>query len=142
DLERDGVGTTSIALKRTRADGKPGFWRPHPGLAKALVRYVGDPVAIVAAETHAQAKDAAELIAVEYEARPVSEPVWEECPDNVSNVFEVGNRAAADAAFASAAHVVTRSYTVSRVHAQFMEPRGGVGEWHAAEDRYTLHCDV
>jgi carbon-monoxide dehydrogenase large subunit len=142
ELERDGIGTTSIALKRTRPDGKPGFWRPHPGLAKALVRYVGDPVAIVAAETHAQAKDAAELIAVEYEARPVSEPVWEECPDNVSNVFEVGNRAAADAAFAKAAHVVTRSYTVSRVHAQFMEPRGGLGEWHAAEDRYTLHCDV
>jgi len=106
------------------------------------VRHVGDPVAIVAAETLAQAKDAAELVAVDYDALPVSDPVWEGCPDNVSNVFEVGNRAAADAAFAKAAKVVKRSYSVSRVHAQFMEPRGGLGQWHPADDRYTLHCDV
>jgi carbon-monoxide dehydrogenase large subunit len=142
DLERDGIGTTAPALKRSRPDGTPGFWRPFPGLAKEIARHVGDPVAIVAAETLALAKDAAELVAVDYEALPVSDPVWAECPDNVSNVFEVGNRAAADAAFAAAARVVTRSYAVSRVHAQFMEPRGGLGEWHAAEDRYTLHCDV
>jgi len=142
DMERDRIGTTSIALKRNRADGSPGFWSPHPGLAKGIARHVGDPVAIVVAETLAQAKDAVELVAVDYEAQPVSDPVWDECPDNVSNVFEVGNRAATDAAFAKAAHVVKRSYKVSRVHAQFMEPRGGLGEWHAAEERYTLHCDV
>lgn len=142
DLERDGIGTTAPALKRSRPDGTPGFWRPFPGLAKEIARHVGDPVAIVAAETLAQAKDAAELVAVDYEALPVSEPVWEECPDNVSNLFEVGNRTAADAAFAKAAKIVKRSYTVSRVHAQFMEPRGGLGEWHAAENRFTLHCDV
>ncbi len=142
DLERDGIGTTAPALKRTRPDGTPGFWRPHPGLARDRVRHVGDAVAIVAAETHALAKDAAELVVVDYEAEPVAEPVWAECADNVSNVFEVGNRAATEAAFARAAHTVKRRYTVSRVHAQFMEPRGGLGEWHAAEDRYTLHCDV
>ena len=142
DMERDGIGTTAPALKRTRADGTPGFWHPHPGLAKDRVRHVGDAVAIVAAETHALAKDAAELVAVDYEAETAAEAVWAECPDNVSNVFEVGNRAATEAAFAQAAHTVKRRYTVSRVHAQFMEPRGGLGEWHAAEDRYTLHCDV
>ena len=124
DLERDGVGTTAPTLKRSRPDGKPMFWRAHPGLAKGMVRHVGDPVAIVVAETLAQAKDAAELVAVDYDALPVTDPVWEECPDNVSNVFEVGNRAAADAAFARAAQIVKRRYTVSRVHAQFMEPRG------------------
>jgi aerobic carbon-monoxide dehydrogenase large subunit len=142
DLERDGVGSTAPSLKRSRPDGQPMFWRAHPGLAKGLVRHVGDPVAIVVAETLAQAKDAAERVAVDYEALPVSEPVWEECPDNVSNVFEVGNRAAADAAFAGAAHVVKRRYTVSRVHAQYMEPRGALGEWDRGTDRYTLHCDV
>jgi len=142
DLERDGLGTTAPTLKRTRPDGKPGFWRPHPGLAKGLVRHVGDPVAIVAAQTLAQAKDAAELVAVDYEALPVTDPVWAECPDNVSSVFEVGNRAAADAAFAGAARVVTRRYTVSRVHAQFLEPRGALGEWDPGAGRYTLHCDV
>ena len=54
----------------------------------------------------------------------------------------IRNRAATEAAFAKAAKVVKRSYPVSRVHAQFMEPRGGLGEWHAGEQRYTLHCDV
>jgi carbon-monoxide dehydrogenase large subunit len=142
DLERDGVGTTAPSLKRSRPDGKPMFWRAHPGLAKGMVRHVGDPVAIVAAETLALAKDAAELVAVDYEALPVTDPVWEECPDNVSNEFEVGNRAAADAAFARAARVVKRSYTVSRVHAQFLEPRGALGEWDPGAGRYTLHCDV
>jgi carbon-monoxide dehydrogenase large subunit len=142
DLERDGIGTTAPSLKRTRPDGKPAFWRPHPGLAKGMVRHVGDAVAIVVAETLAQAKDAAELVAVDYDALPASEPVWDECADNISNVFEVGNRAAADAAFAGAARVVKRRYTVSRVHAQFMEPRGAVGEWDPGAGRYTLHCDV
>jgi carbon-monoxide dehydrogenase large subunit len=142
DLERDGIGTTAPALKRSRADGSPMFWRAHPGLAKGMVRHVGDPVAIVVAETLAQAKDAAERVAVDYEALPAGDPVWEECPDNISNVFEVGNRAATDAAFAGAAKVVKRRYNVSRVHAQFMEPRGGLGQWDAGTGRYTLHCDV
>ena len=142
DLERDGVGTTAPSLKRSRPDGKPMFWRAHPGLAKAKVRHVGDPVSIVVAKTLPQAKDAAELVAVEYEALPVTDPVWDECPDNISNVFEVGNRTATDAAFAGAARVVKRRYTVSRVHAQFIEPRGALGEWNPGEGRYTLHCDV
>jgi len=142
DLEREGIGTTAPSLKRGRADGTPMFWRAHPGLAKGKVRHVGDPVAIVVAETLPQAKDAAERVAVEYDALPLTDPVWDECPDNVSNVFEVGNRAAADAAFAGAARIVKRRYTISRVHAQFMEPRGAIGAWDPGEGRYTLHCDV
>jgi carbon-monoxide dehydrogenase large subunit len=142
DLERDGVGATAPTFKRSRPDGTPMFWRAHPGLAKGKVRHVGDPVAIVVAETLPQAKDAAELIAVEYDALPLTDPVWDECPDNISNVFEVGNRVATDAAFAGAAHVVKRRYVISRVHAQFMEPRGASGEWDPGAGRYTLHCDV
>ena len=142
DLERDGVGTTAPSLKRSRPDGSPMFWRAHPGLAKGKVRHVGDPVAIVVAETLAQAKDAAERVAIEYDALPVSAPVWDECPDNVSNVFEVGNAAATEAAFARAARTVRRRYSVSRVHAPFMEPRGAIGAWDPGGGRYTLHCDV
>jgi|CXWL01.1.fsa_nt_gi carbon-monoxide dehydrogenase large subunit len=142
DLERDGVGAMAPSLKRTRPDGKPMFWRAHPGLAKGIARHVGDPVAIVVAATLAQAKDAAELVAVEYDALPVTDPVWEECADNVSFAFEVGNHAATEAAFAGAARVVKRRYVVSRVHAQFMEPRGALGEWNPGEGRYTLHCDT
>jgi len=142
DLERDGVGTTAPTFKRSRPDGSPMFWRAHPGLAKDRVRHVGEPVAAVVAESVAQAKDAADLVAVDYDALPVDGAVWEECPDNVSNVFEVGNKAATETAFARAAHVVKRRYEISRVHAQFMEPRGALGAWDAGEGRYTLHCDV
>ena len=142
DLERDGVGTQSVTIKRTRPDGKPMFWRAHPGLAKGMTRCVGDPVAIVVGETQAAAQDAAERVAVEYEDLPVTQPVWDECADNLSYTFALGNKAAADAAFAGAAHVVKRSYTVSRVHAQFMEPRGAIGDWNEGEGRYTLHCDT
>ena len=142
DLEGDGVGSTAPTIQRKRPDGKPMFWRAHPGLAKGMVRHVGDPVAILVAQTLPQAKDAAELVQIEYEALPVTDPVWDECPDNVCNLFEIGNRAAAEAAFAAAAHVVKRSYSVSRVHAQCMEPRGAIGEWDRGASRYTLHCDV
>jgi carbon-monoxide dehydrogenase large subunit len=63
-------------------------------------------------------------------------------PDNVSNVFESGDRTAVEAAFARAAHVVTRRYVVTRVHAQYMEPRGALGIYDPGEGRYTLHADV
>ena len=142
DLERDGVGTTAPGIKRSRADGSPMFWRAHPGLAKDKVRHVGEPVAAVVAETVAQAKDAADLVDVAYDALPVDGAVWDECPDNISNVFEVGNKTATDAAFARAARVVKRSYAISRVHAQFLEPRGALGAWDKGDARYTLHCDV
>ena len=61
--------------------------------------------------------------------------VWPDCPDNISNLFEAGNKAAADAAFASAAHVVKRRYVISRVYAHFMEPRGAIGVWDPGEDQ-------
>ena len=153
DYAREGFGGPSPTLKRSRPDGSPMFWRAHPVLARDRVRYVGDPVAMVIAETLAQAKDAAELVEVEYEALPVvtsaaeavksgAAAVWDECPDNVSNVFELGNRAATEAAFAAAAHIVKRRYVITRVHAQYMETRGAVASWEPAEDKYTLYADV
>jgi carbon-monoxide dehydrogenase large subunit len=153
DIAADHLGTTQLNIQRKRPDGSPVFSRPHPGLAKERVRYVGDPVALVVAETLAQAKDAADAVEVEYDALPAvgttedavapgAPAVWDECPDNVSHVFETGNKAAAEAAFAKAAHVVKRRYDISRVHAQFMEPRGALGVWDAREERFTLYADV
>jgi len=153
DFAREGFGGPSPTLKRSRPDGSPMFWRAHPVLARDRVRTVGDPVAIVIAGTLAQAKDAAERVEVEYEAlpavtstaeaaRPEAPRVWDECPDNISNVFELGNRAATDAAFAAAARTVKRRYVITRVHAQYMETRGAVASWEPAEDKYTLHTDV
>ena len=116
------------------------------------MRYVGEPVAFVVAETAAEARDTAELIDIGYEILPsVTDtaeaadgkiPVWDECPDNVSNLFETGDRAATETAFARAAHVVKRRYAISRVYAHFMEPRGALGVWDPGEDRYTLYADV
>ena len=153
DYAREGFGGPSPTLKRTRPDGSPMFWRAQAALARERVRYVGDPVAMVVAGTLGEAKDAAELVEVEYEAlpavtstaegaKPGAARVWDECPDNISNVFELGNRAAADAAFAAAKHVVRRRYLITRVHAQYMETRGAVASWEPAEDKYTLHTDV
>ena len=153
DFAREGFGGPSPTLKRSRPDGSPMFWRGHPVLARDRVRTIGDPVAIVIAATLAQAKDAAEFVEVEYEALPAvtstadaagpeASRVWDECPDNISNVFELGNRAATDAAFAAAARTVKRRYVITRVHAQYMETRGAVASWEPAEDKYTLHTDV
>ena len=152
DVERDGLGTMKMNLRRKRPDGTPMFAPPHRGLSQERVRYVGDPIAFVIAETLAQAKDAADLVQVDYDplpsvtstaaAGPGSAPVWDECPDNVSNVYEAGDKAAVEAAFARAAHVVRRRYVITRVHAQYMEPRGALGVYDPGEDRYTLYADV
>ena len=94
-----------------RRDGAPQFKPRYPILADGTVRWVGDPVAFVVAETRDQAMDAAELIEVDYEPLPAvtstaeaSEPgaprVWDDCPDNIGFVQQIGDKAAVDAAFA------------------------------------------
>jgi aerobic carbon-monoxide dehydrogenase large subunit len=153
DLAQAGLGSTRTTLARSRPDGSPMFAPAHPVLVRDRVRCVGDPVAFLVAEALAQAEDAAELVRIEYEplpsvtataeaARAGSPPVWDECPDNVSNVFETGDEAAAASALASADHVVRGRYVITRVHAQYMEPRGALGVYEPGEDRYTLHADV
>src|SRR5579885_563533 len=153
DLAADGLGTTRVQFQRKRPDGSPLFSVPHPGLARERVRYVGDPIALVVAESLDQAKDAAEAIAIDFEplpsvtataeaTRPGAPAVWDECPANISHVCEAGNKAATDAAFAQAAHVVKRRYVISRVHAQFMEPRGALGHYEPRDERFTLYADV
>jgi carbon-monoxide dehydrogenase large subunit len=149
----DDLGTMKMTLKRRRPDGSPMFAPPHRGLARDRVRHVGDPIALVVAETRAQAEDAAERVHVDYEPMPAvtstaaaAEPgapaVWDECPDNVSTVHEAGNREAAAAALAGAHRVVRRRYVITRVHAQYLEPRGALGVWDPIDERYTLYADV
>ena len=153
DYAADGLGAPKASMPRKRPDGSPMFAPGRPALCVDRVRYVGDPVAMVVAETLAQAMDAAEHIAVAYdplasvtatgEATLAGAPaVWDECPDNVSNFTERGNKAATDAAFAQAARVIRRRYVITRVHAQYLEPRGALGAYDGAEDRLTLYADV
>src|SRR4051794_6406993 len=152
DLVEEKLGVMGVPFQRKRPDGSPMFARPHLGLARGAVRYVGEPVLFIVAESLAQAKDAAELAEIDYDILPSvtdtadaaagKHAVWEECPDNISNLFESGNKAAAEAALAKAAHIVKRRYVISRVYAHFMEPRGAIGVWEPGEDRYTLYADV
>ncbi len=153
DYAQDGLGMPKAGMPRKRADGSPAFAPQRPALVSERVRYVGDPVAMVVAETLGQAKDAAELVQIEYEplpsvtsvieaAQPGAPLLWDENPDNISHTYERGDRAATETAFARAAHVVKRRYVITRVHAQYMEPRGSLGLYDPAEDRYTLYADV
>jgi aerobic carbon-monoxide dehydrogenase large subunit len=153
DYAADGLGMPKANMPRKRRDGSPMFAPQRPALVTERVRYVGDPVAMVIADTLERAKDAAELVTVEYAALPSATStadaaapgaprVWDENPDNISHTLDRGDKAATDAAFARAAHVVKRRYVISRVHAQYMEPRGALGSYDVYEDRYTLHADV
>jgi carbon-monoxide dehydrogenase large subunit len=138
---------------RKRRDGSPQFATPHPLLARDEVRYIGQPVAMVIAETLHEAKDAAELIEVEYEGLPAAttleeaiapdaHKVWSENPDNFAYVHEAGNKAAAENAIASADHVIKHRMRISRLTTASMEPRGCLAEYDQRDDRYTLRCTV
>jgi carbon-monoxide dehydrogenase large subunit len=153
DVVTDGLGMPKANMPRKRPDGKPMFAPQRPPLVTDRVRYVGDPVAMVIADTLAEAKDAAELVNVDYDAlpsvtltedtvKPGAPAVWDECPDNISNNVERGNKAATDEVIKSATKVIKRRYVISRVHAQYMEPRGTLGVYDPGEDRMTLYADV
>ncbi|HVC52928.1 MAG TPA: xanthine dehydrogenase family protein molybdopterin-binding subunit [Stellaceae bacterium] len=133
-----------------RRGGQPAGKIRFPPLTGDKVRWVGDYVAFVVAETLAQAQDAAELIAVEYEplpsvtstagaAAPSAPLVWDDRPDNVCFVHPEGNREATEAALARADRIVKRRFVINRVTAAAMEPRGALADYNPAEDRYTIY---
>jgi len=150
DLAADGIRNLPTDTSRKRRDGSPAFPTPRPALARVRVRHVGDPVALVVAETPAQAADAADQVIVDYEPLPVvtgardalragAPAVWDEAPDNVAFVWEAGNRDAVARAFEGAAHVTKLDFVVTRVAAAPLEPRAAVGEYDRRTGRYTLY---
>ena len=151
DAEVCALGLQRPKNPRKRRDGSPAFIAPQPWLAHECVRYIGDPVAFVVADTLHQANDAAEAIEVDYEplpavvsaaaaVQPGAPALWPDCPDNQAFTHEVGNKAAVDAAFAAAAHVVRHRMDINRLTANSLEPRGCLAEYDAREDRHTLRC--
>ncbi|MBI2217301.1 MAG: xanthine dehydrogenase family protein molybdopterin-binding subunit [Candidatus Rokubacteria bacterium] len=153
DLAADGIGNLPTDPTRKRRDGSPAFATPRAALARDRVRHVGDPVALVVAETREEAADAAELVAVDYEplpalagaadaTRPGTPAVWDESPDNVAFVWEAGNADAVAHALEGAAHVTRLDFVVTRVAAAPLEPRAAVGEYDRRTGRYTLHTGV
>jgi len=148
DLE--GVNGLPCGWLITSVDGTPMKEPPHPVLAKGKVRYVGDGVALVIAETRDQAKDAAELIEVDYEVlpavvstvealKPGAPQLHDEAPGNRCYQWSLGDKAAVDAAFAKAAHVTKLDLVNNRLIPNAIEPRAAVAAWNRAEDAYTLY---
>src|SRR5271169_1998074 len=153
DWEASGWRDLPSASGNKRRDGTPAYRPRFPALVKDRVRWVGDYVAFVVAETRHQAADAAELIEVEYETlpavvstedavKPGKPPVWDEAPDNISFAYLEGDKPATDAAFTGAAHVIKRKFVINRVTAATMEPRGSIGDHNAAEGRYTIYTTL
>jgi carbon-monoxide dehydrogenase large subunit len=150
DLRADGIGPMRAAVEANPHSNEPFAYLPQPLLAEGRVRHVGEPVALVVAETRAQALDAAELVAVDYAplpavvtaeaARAPGAPLLAEASlGNTVFDWRWGDEAAVAAAFARAAHRVSARIHNHRIVTSPMEPRGVVGEWDAATGRYTAH---
>ena len=150
DMAADGVGGLPCGWQIHSKDGSPMAEPPHPPLAVDRVRHVGDPVAVVIAETLAQAREAAEQLRVDYVEEPsVVDPaealkpgapqVFAEAPGNLCYDWHLGDLAAVDAAFAKAARVVKLDLVNNRLVPNAMEPRAAIGEYDRATGDYTLY---
>ena len=154
DLVREGVGNVLVVAPVPNGAGLVVPFRP--ALASDVVRHVGDAVALVVAETEAAARDAAELVAVDYEPRqPVTDvaeaarggapQIWPEAPDNIAldwHGFATNeqHRHELDRIFAGAAHVARVRLVNQRIVMAPMEPRGALALYDREADRFVLHC--
>ena len=151
DYAQEGLGEVTGASPLKKRDGSPMFRPPRPAIRRERVRHVGQIVAMVVAESINQAKDAAELIDVEYGVLqaavdtetanlPGTPALWEQCPDNEPFWNEMGDRAATDAALAAAPRVIREKFTVGRITANAMEPRAVVAEYDDGRGHYTVYA--
>ncbi len=148
--KNSGFGGLPIGPGPKRRDGSPMHKAHYTPIAADIVRWIGDPVAMVVATTRAQAMDAAELITVEYDPLPAvtdardaiapgAPPVWDDCPDNIPFIYTAGDEQKTNEAFSSAPHILRQEFVINRVTAATMEPRGCIGAYNAAEDHYTIY---
>ncbi|MCB4823949.1 xanthine dehydrogenase family protein molybdopterin-binding subunit [Roseicella aerolata] len=149
DARADGLQPLRPTVEVNAHTGEPFAFLPQPLLAEGKVRHVGEPVALVVAETRTQALDAAELIEVTYTVLPAvttaeaarapgAPQIAEGVPGNTCLDWHWGDQAAVEAAFAGAAHRVSARLHNHRVVTSPMEPRGVIGAWDAAAGRYTV----
>ena len=149
DLVSAGVKPLPVAPMFQRPDGSPGATPLRPALADGVVRFVGEAVVALIAETAEQAKDALEAVVVEYEDLPVvtelteaaaegAPLVWPAATGNIAAQMKHGDAAGCDAAFAGAAHVVTLDLVNQRLVPSSMEPRCALSSYDAATGRITL----
>ncbi|HEX4963072.1 MAG TPA: xanthine dehydrogenase family protein molybdopterin-binding subunit [Thermoanaerobaculia bacterium] len=150
DVAADDLGGIPCGWTITNKDGSKMVAPPHPALAQGKARHAGDPVAMVIAETRAQAKDAAQLVDVDYDPQPAvahlnaavapgAPQVWDEAPGNVCFDWHLGDPAATEAEFAQAARVVAIDLTNNRIAPNAIEPRAANGHYDDVNDHYTLY---
>ncbi|MFN3746085.1 MAG: xanthine dehydrogenase family protein molybdopterin-binding subunit [Hyphomicrobiaceae bacterium] len=150
DLAADKIGGLICGWMIHSKDGSPMKAGAHPALAQDKVRYVGDHVAVVIAETLDQAKDAAGLIQVDYGELPAvvdlakaqlpgQAQLHAEAPNNTVYQWHLGDKDAVDAAFAKAAHVTKLNIVNNRLVPNAMEPRAAIGEYDPGQDQFTLY---
>ena len=143
------VPSTRYDMKLTGPGGGPVFIGPQTLLPTDKVRHVGEAVAIIVAETAAQAQDATEAVTVEYDElpwvaqmqealMPDAPIIWEDVPDNVLVDTSFGDAAATERAFAAADHIVEIEFHIGRVTGVPIEPRAALGHWDAETGRFTL----
>ncbi len=151
DWRAAGLGGVPTRTPVKNTDGSPPHKPQWPLLAVERVRFVGEAVAFVVAESRARAREAAEAVAVEYEPLPVvvegrqalapgAPRIWDHLADNVCVDFDSGDAQAVAQALSGAAHVVELELHNNRVTGVPIEPRGAIGQYDADDDRYTLTC--
>ncbi len=147
NLAADNIGTNPCPVPLKNRDGTSRASVPHPILAKDFVRHVGDPVAFIVAETLAAARDAAELIVIDYDAQPSitdlaaamdsnAPEVWPGVKNNIVFDWEAGDKAAVDDLFTAAAHITKLTVVNNRIVVASMEPRAAMAEF--SDGRFTL----
>jgi carbon-monoxide dehydrogenase large subunit len=149
DLAPAGYGPYTCGLPLKNRDGTPLLQTNRTALMSDKVRYVGDPVAFVVAETLAQARDAGEAVVLDIEplpavtsaeeaAKPGAPQLYDHIPNNVALDYHYGDTAKVEAAFASAAHVTKLDITNTRVAVVAMEPRAALASYDGKSERYTI----
>ena len=150
DLEAEAIGGVPCGWQIHNKDGTPMAEPMHPVLATGRVRHVGDPIAVVIAETRQQARDAAELLVIELEELPAisgvrdaiapgATAVHDDAPGNICYDWHIGDKALVDAAFARAARTVKLDLLNNRLIPNAMEPRAAIGEYDSNSGDYTLY---
>jgi carbon-monoxide dehydrogenase large subunit len=150
DMAADNIGGLPCGWLINSKDGSPMKEPPHPVLAVDRVRHVGDPVAVVIAESLGQARDAAESVAVDYAVEPAvvdaaealkpgAAQVWGEAPGNICYDWHLGDAAAVDTALKQASRVIKLDLTNNRLVPNAMEPRAAIGEFDRATGEHTLY---
>ena len=150
DIAESGLGGLICGWTITGKNGEPHKAPAHPLLALDTVRHVGDTVAVVIADSHHQAKSAAEQVVVDYKALPAvtsvvdavdsnAPQVHADAPGNICYDWELGDKAATDAAFENAHHVTRVELVNNRVVPSAMEPRAALGEYDVGTDELTLY---